>query len=46
MRHGVRVRVVGDLSLLPEGVQAAAEVVMQATAHHSSGTLNICFSYG
>ena len=46
VRHGVRVRVVGDLSLLPEGVQAAAQVVMEATAHHAQGTLNICFSYG
>ncbi len=45
-RHRVRVRVLGDLSLLPEPVQAAAARVMDATEQHTGGTLNICFSYG
>eukprot|EP00232_Nephroselmis_pyriformis_P011710 CAMPEP_0182894196 /NCGR_PEP_ID=MMETSP0034_2-20130328/24932_1 /TAXON_ID=156128 /ORGANISM="Nephroselmis pyriformis, Strain CCMP717" /LENGTH=223 /DNA_ID=CAMNT_0025027971 /DNA_START=69 /DNA_END=736 /DNA_ORIENTATION=- len=44
-RHGVRVMVLGDLSLLPPGVQRAAARVMHATRHNSRGTLNICLSY-
>ena len=44
-QHGVRVRVVGDLSLAPPGVRAAAAAVEAATAHHSRATLNLCFSY-
>ena len=46
VRHRVRVRVLGDLTLLPEPVQAAAQRVMDATEHHAGGTLNICLSYG
>lgn len=44
-RHGVQVRVIGDLSLAPRSVQAAAQRVMAATRHHSRAVLNICFSY-
>nr|AJU57197.1 dehydrodolichyl diphosphate synthase [Dunaliella viridis] len=44
-RHGVQVRVVGDLSLAPPGVQRAAATVMRATQHHTKAVLNICFSY-
>lgn len=44
-RHGVQVRVIGDLSLLPGSVQAAAARCMTATEQHSGGVLNICFSY-
>ncbi|KAK9837473.1 hypothetical protein WJX81_004936 [Elliptochloris bilobata] len=44
-RHGVRVRVLGDLARLPPEVQAAAEAVIAATAHHTRGMLNICFAY-
>ena len=44
-RHGVQVRVVGDLSLAPPGVQHAAHNVMEATKHHSNAILNICFAY-
>jgi ditrans,polycis-polyprenyl diphosphate synthase len=45
MQHDVRVRVLGDLSLLPDGVKRAAAHVMHATAGHTRLTLNICFSY-
>ncbi len=45
MQHDVRVRVLGDLSLLPDGVKRAAAHVMHATAGHKRLTLNICFSY-
>ncbi len=44
-RHGVQVRVIGDLSLLPRPVQAAAARSMAATSQHTGGILNICFSY-
>ena len=44
-RNGVQVRVIGDLSLAPLGVQAAARKVMSATKHHRKAILNICFSY-
>lgn len=44
-RHGVRVRVLGDLTRLPPEVQSAALDVMAATAHHTRGVLNICFAY-
>ena len=44
-RHGVQVRVIGDLSLLPARVRQAAQRVMQATQHNSRGVLNICLAY-
>lgn len=44
-RHGVRVRVVGELSRLPPQVAAAAHSCMAATAHHRRCTLNICLAY-
>ena len=44
-KKGICVKVLGDLSLAPAAVQAAAERVMQATKNNSSCTLNICFSY-
>ena len=45
-KHGVCIRVLGDLSLLPPSVRAAAERVMEATQHHQRGRLNICLAYG
>ncbi len=44
-RHGVRVRVLGDLSRLPESVAAAARRCMEATQHQRGCVLNICFAY-
>jgi ditrans,polycis-polyprenyl diphosphate synthase len=43
--RGVRVNVLGDLTLAPERVQVAAAHVADATKHNSKCTLNICFSY-
>lgn len=43
--HGVRVRVLGDLSLLPDGVRNAAERAMYLTKNNSSALLNLCISY-
>ena len=45
-KHGVCIRVLGDLSLLPLSVRAAADRVMEATQHHKRGRLNICLAYG
>ena len=44
-QHGVRVRVLGDLSRLPPEVAAAARRCMAATAHNGRCTLNICLAY-
>ncbi|KAK9825747.1 hypothetical protein WJX74_003947 [Apatococcus lobatus] len=44
-KYGVRVRVLGELSLLPAAVQQAAHRITAATARHTTCTLNICFSY-
>lgn len=42
---GIRVQVVGDLSLAPVPVQEAARRIQAATQHNDICTLNICFSY-
>lgn len=42
---GVRVQVLGDLSLLPSNVRAAAERAMVATKQNRSVVLNICVAY-
>lgn len=44
-KQGVKVQVIGDLTLAPAAVQSAASAVMTATAHNNRATLNICFSY-
>ena len=43
--YGVRVRVLGDLALLPEGVRKAAEKVMELTRHNQNAVLNLFVSY-
>jgi len=42
---GVKVRVLGDLSLAPRGVREAARRVMEATAENDACVLNVMFSY-
>ena len=44
-KHGVQVRVIGELELLPPAVKEAAANVMHATRGNCGGVLNICFSY-
>ena len=44
-RRGVRVRVVGDLSLVSEGLRAEMRRVMRMTQGNSRHTLTVCFSY-
>ena len=45
MKHGVRVRVLGDLSLLPKDVleQVARAVIM--SQDNKNTMLNVCFAY-
>lgn len=43
--YGVKVQVLGDLSLLPLNVRAAAERAMAATKDYKSFVLNLCVSY-
>lgn len=43
--RGIRVQVLGDVSLAPKRVQEAAERVARATRDNSRCVLNICFSY-
>ena len=45
-QYGVRTRVVGELDLLPDDLQDAMRVAVEATAHHTTSRLNICFAYG
>ncbi|KAJ9450569.1 Isoprenyl transferase [Diplonema papillatum] len=43
--HDVAVRVVGDLSMVPENVAEAAEDVRKLTGHRTGCTLNIALAY-
>lgn len=44
-RHGVRIKVSGDLSRVPLSVAHAANRAMEATACYSKCVLNICLAY-
>ena len=44
-RNGVRVRVLGDVSLLTPDVRRAVERVQRSTARNPGATLNICLAY-
>lgn len=44
--EGVRVRFVGDLSRLSEGLRTAAYALEKETANGEKGTLALCLSYG
>jgi ditrans,polycis-polyprenyl diphosphate synthase len=43
--YGVRINILGDLSLLPPDVRDIMDRVMRMTASHTEATLNICFPY-
>lgn len=43
--YGIRVQILGDLSLLPHGARIAAEKAMAVTRKNSSAVLNLCISY-
>lgn len=44
-RNGIRVQVLGDVDMLPEGVQRAASNAMRMSAGYNKAILNICFAY-
>jgi len=44
-QHGVRVRIIGNLALLPEDMQELIAEVHRITENNSGSTLNVCFSY-
>lgn len=43
--YGVRVYIVGDLTLLNDSVRATAERLMEATSKHSKVGLSVCIAY-
>jgi tritrans,polycis-undecaprenyl-diphosphate synthase [geranylgeranyl-diphosphate specific] len=45
-KHGIRVRCIGDLSLLPPSVREAADGVMAATKGYSNYSFNVAIAYG
>ena len=45
-RHKIRVRCIGDLSLLPQGVRDAAAEVMEATRGYDGYAFNVAVAYG
>lgn len=45
MEHGLRVRVIGKLSLLPEDIRKMISEVMKLTEDNSKSFLNVAFSY-
>ena len=45
MRHGVRVRVLGDHSLLPKDVLEQVARVVTMSRDNKNANLNVCFAY-
>ena len=45
MKHGVCIRVLGDLELLPPDVLEAVARAVNFTRNNSRAFLNVCFSY-
>lgn len=44
-KNSIKVRIVGNLALLPEDVQERMREIMQLTEKNEKLTLNVCFSY-
>uniref|UniRef100_A0A8C4R5Y3 Alkyl transferase n=1 Tax=Eptatretus burgeri TaxID=7764 RepID=A0A8C4R5Y3_EPTBU len=44
-KHGVCIRVLGDLKLLPKDIQVLIAHAVVATQHHNKCFLNVCFAY-
>lgn len=44
-RNRIKIRLFGDLSLLPPDVRDAMELSEKQTRDHENGTLNICICY-
>ncbi|XP_071494705.1 dehydrodolichyl diphosphate synthase complex subunit DHDDS-like [Diadema antillarum] len=45
MKHGVCIRVIGDLNLLPRDVQEVVAEAMHISQHNTRATLNVCLAY-
>lgn len=43
--HGVRINVIGNLTLLPEDLQALINEAMATTKAHNKAFLNVAFAY-
>jgi ditrans,polycis-polyprenyl diphosphate synthase len=43
--HGVRITVIGNLSLLPENLQKLIQEAMFITKDHDKAFLNVAFAY-
>lgn len=43
--HGVRINVIGNLTLLPEDLQALINEAMVSTKDHNKAFLNVAFAY-
>lgn len=44
-KHGVCVRALGDLTLLPEDLQRSIARVVKLSQNHTKATLNVCLAY-
>ncbi|XP_031567033.1 dehydrodolichyl diphosphate synthase complex subunit DHDDS-like [Actinia tenebrosa] len=44
-KHGVRVRVVGDLTMLPQDLQKSIAKAVSFSQHNTKATLNVCLAY-
>ena len=45
MKHGVCIRVLGDLELLPKDVLESVARAVNFSRHNNQAFLNVCFSY-
>ena len=45
MKHGVCIRVLGDLELLPRDVLESVARAVNFSRHNDKAFLNVCFSY-
>ena len=45
MKHGVRIRVLGDLELLPSDVLESVARAVNFSRNNDRAILNVCFSY-
>jgi len=46
IKEGVKVRIIGDMSLVPDKLRKAAEKIQEITKDGEKYTLNLCLAYG
>lgn len=44
-KYGIRIKIIGNIGLLPKDVREVADQVMDTTRNNNKVTLNICFPY-